>query len=77
VTPPPRTGILRAPCAQDLRTTTFEFSVSARKRILATQRYCRPPGRLQTKLRQGRLNYVGADRAGKFCVADATVALPK
>ena len=29
------------------------------------------------KLRRGRLNYVGADRAGKFCVADAIVALPQ
>ena len=35
------------------------------------------PERLQTKLRRGRLNYVGVDRAGKFCVADAIVALPK
>ena len=24
------------------------------------------------KLRRGRLNYVGANRAGKFCVADAS-----
>ena len=41
------------------------------------QRYFGSPGRLQTKLRRGRLNYVGVDRAGKFCVADAIVALPK
>ena len=35
------------------------------------------PERLQTKLRRGRLNYVGVDRAGKFCAVDAIVALPK
>jgi hypothetical protein len=50
--------------------------VTARKPILATQRYFGSPGRLQTKLRQGWLNYVAADRAGNFCLADAMVAKP-